>query len=88
MIIDSHQHPNLSVPQVMEQYGIDISMLLPVGREAMQTAQRMAQDCIEKYIPFFWVDVENIEQSVRELEAAVQEWGCKGEHFKTGASPV
>ena len=83
MIIDSHQHPNSSVPQVMEQYGIDISVLLPVGKEAMQIAQQMAQDSPEKYVPFFWVDVENIEQSVRDLETAVQEWGCKGIKFQT-----
>ena len=83
MIIDSHQHPNSSVPQVMEKYGIDISVLLPVGKEAMQMARQMAQDCPEKYIPFFWVDVENIEQSVRDLETAVQEWGCKGIKFQT-----
>jgi hypothetical protein len=83
MIIDSHQHPNSSVPQIMQQYGIDVSVLLPVGEEALIRARQMAQDSPEKYIPFFWINVENIKQSVEELEAAADKWDCKGVKFQT-----
>ena len=83
MIIDSHQHPHSSVPQVMEQYGIDMSVLLPVGTEALHRIPQMVRESPGKYIPFFWIDVENIEQSVEALQDAVQEWGCKGVKFQT-----
>jgi len=83
MIVDSHQHPNSGVPNVMKKYGIDVSVLLPVGKEAVSTIQKMIKESPGKYVPFFWIDVENIEQSIKELEAAVKEWGCKGIKFQT-----
>jgi len=83
MIVDSHQHPHSSVPEVMEQYGIDVSVLLPVGKEALSRIQDMVKESPEKYVPFFWIDVENIERSIEELESAVGEWGCKGVKFQT-----
>ena len=83
LIVDSHQHPHSSVPQIMEQYGIDISVLLPVGDEALVRVQRMVRDSPGKYVPFFWIDVKNIEGSIERLEAAVEEWGCKGVKFQT-----
>lgn len=83
MIIDSHQHPHAWVQETMEQYGIDMSVLLPVGKEALSTVQKMIKEAPGKYIPFFWIDVENIEQSIEELEAAVHVWGCKGIKFQT-----
>ena len=58
-------------------------MLLPVGKEAVSTIQKMIKESPGKYVPFFWIDVENIEQSIEELEAAVEEWGCKGIKFQT-----
>jgi len=67
----------------MEQYGIDMSVLLPVGTEALHRIPQMVKESPGKYIPFFWIDVENIEQSVEDLQAAVQEWGCKGVKFQT-----
>ena len=83
MIIDSHQHPHSSVPQIMEQYGIDMSVLLPVGSEALGRIPQMVKESPEKYIPFFWIDVGDIERSIEALQAAVQDWGCKGVKFQT-----
>lgn len=82
MIIDSHQHPHSSVPQIMEQYGIDMSVLLPVGSEALGRIPQMVKESPEKYIPFFWIDVGDIERSIEALQAAVQDWGCKGVKFQ------
>jgi len=82
MIIDSHQHPHSSVPQIMEQYGIDMSVLLPVGSEALGRIPQMVKESPEKYIPFFWIDVGDIERSIEGLQAAVQDWGCKGVKFQ------
>ena len=83
MIIDSHQHPHSSVPQIMEQYGIDMSVLLPVGSEALGRIPQMVKESPEKYIPFFWIDVGDIERSIEALQVAVQDWGCKGVKFQT-----
>jgi len=82
MIVDSHQHPHASVPQTMAQYGIDVSVLLPVGHDALRLVQQMVRHSPEKYVPFFWIDVEDIERSARELRTAVSEWGCKGVKFQ------
>jgi predicted TIM-barrel fold metal-dependent hydrolase len=82
MVIDSHQHPSDRVPQVMAELGIDVSVLLPVGEEALGRARRMALDEPGRYVPFFWIDVANVERSVAELTAAAGEWGCKGVKFQ------
>jgi len=82
MIIDSHQHPGSRVPQLMEELGIDVSVLLPVGPEALRKVQRMAREAPDRYVPFFWIDVEDVERSVAELEAAVGEWHCRGVKFQ------
>ena len=82
MVIDSHQHPHASVPQVMAELGIDVSVLLPVGDEALRRVRQMALAEPDKYVPFFWIDVNDVERSVAELEVAVGEWGCKGVKFQ------
>ena len=82
LVIDSHQHPHAGVPQVMEELGIDVSVLLPVGREALRRAREMAEEEPAKYVPFFWIDVADVERSVEELKAAAGEWGCKGVKFQ------
>lgn len=82
MIIDSHQHPNDSVPGVMAELGIDVSVLLPVGVEAVGKARRMALAEPGRYVPFFWIDVADVPRSVAELADAVGEWGCRGVKFQ------
>ncbi len=82
MIVDSHQHPHGSVDRVMEEFGMDVSVLLPVGSDAVRRARQMAEDAPGKYVPFFWIDVDNIEPSIAELQTAVEEWGCKGVKFQ------
>jgi predicted TIM-barrel fold metal-dependent hydrolase len=82
MIVDSHQHPDPSVPQVMKQHGIDVSVLLPVGGEELRRVQQMVCDDPEKYVPFFWIDVAHIAQSISALREAVPAWGCKGIKFQ------
>ena len=81
-IVDSHQHPHSSVPQVMAELGIDVSVLLPVGPEAAEAAREMARRSPKKFVPFFWIDVADVARSVRELEAAVGDYGCKGVKFQ------
>ena len=82
MIVDSHQHPSPSVPQVMAEHGIDVSVLLPVGPAALEAARRMARESPEKYVPFFWIDVDHVARSVDELKAAAGEWGVRGVKFQ------
>ena len=82
MIVDSHQHPHPDVPQVMAELGIDVSVLLPVGVEALRRVPQMARQSPGKYVPFFWIDVADIGRSIEELKAAVDEWGCKGVKFQ------
>ncbi|MFP4058160.1 MAG: amidohydrolase family protein [Candidatus Brocadiia bacterium] len=82
MVVDCHQHPHDSVPEVMAEHGFDVSVLLPVGGEALARARKMAEEAPEKYVPFFWIDVSDIERSVGELEAAAGQWGCKGVKFQ------
>ena len=82
VVVDSHQHPNPSVPDVMAQHDIDVSVLLPVGDDAVRSAQQMAREAPGKYVPFFWIDVADIARSVKELAAAAATWGCKGVKFQ------
>jgi len=82
MVIDSHQHPHDDVPRVMAEFGIDISVLLPVGPDAVGAAQRMARQEPAKYVPFFWIDVANVARSVEELTRAVEAGLCRGVKFQ------
>jgi predicted TIM-barrel fold metal-dependent hydrolase len=82
MIVDSHQHPHPGVPDVMAEHGIDVSVLLPVGDEALRRVPEMARQAPGRYVPFFWIDVADIERSVRGLAAAVEQWGCRGVKFQ------
>jgi predicted TIM-barrel fold metal-dependent hydrolase len=82
MIIDSHQHPVPEVPGIMAQYGIDVSVLLPVGPGAFDKARVMLQRAPEKYVTFYWIDINDISQSLIELESAVREVGVRGIKFQ------
>jgi hypothetical protein len=82
MVVDSHQHPNPRVPEVMAEQGFDVSVLLPVGDEALRRVPEMVREAPELYVPFFWIDVADIRRSVERLEAAADEWGCKGVKFQ------
>ena len=42
----------------------------------------MASQAPGKYVPFFWIDVADVERSVAELRAAAAEWGCRGVKFQ------
>jgi predicted TIM-barrel fold metal-dependent hydrolase len=57
-------------------------VLLPVGADALQRVPQMVRESPGKYVPFFWIDVADIERSVKELEAAAEEWGCRGVKFQ------
>lgn len=82
MVVDCHQHPHDSVVEVMAEHGFDVSVLLPVGAAAMARARKMAEDAPRKYVPFFWIDVSDLERSVGDLGAAAGQWGCKGVKFQ------
>ena len=82
MIIDSHQHPHPGVPQIMAEHGIGKSVLLPVGEEALARVPEMVRECPDKYIPFFWVNIDDLASSIEDLERAVEEWGCRGIKFQ------
>ena len=82
MIIDSHQHPMPEAPQVMADFGIDISVLLPVGPGAFDKARAMLEHAPDKYVTFFWVDIDDISRSLSDLELAVGEVGVRGIKFQ------
>ena len=82
MIIDSHQHPMPEVPQIMVEHGIDVSVLLPVGPGAFDRARAMLRQAPEKYITFFWIDIDDISQSLIDLASAVSEVGVRGLKFQ------
>jgi len=66
----------------MEEFGMDVSVLLPVGSDAVRRARQMAEDAPGKYVPFFWIDVDHVARSVDELKAAADEWGVRGVKFQ------
>ena len=72
MIVDSHQHPHSSVPQVMEQYGIDVSVLLPVGTEALSRIQDMVKDKCDFISTLYPVNLQDefskVQATIRFLE--------------------
>ncbi|MEW6665999.1 MAG: amidohydrolase family protein [Thermodesulfobacteriota bacterium] len=78
---------------VMEKYGIDMQVLTqttPVLEGLSQGEAdevcRMSNDAIgrasraypDRYIPFAVISLLDVEAGVRELDRAVQEWGCRG----------
>jgi len=66
----------------MAEHAFDKSVLLPVGSDALGRVKEMVRDHPDKFIPFFWVDVGDIERSKGELERSMEEWGCKGIKFQ------
>ena len=55
-IIDFHDHPGPAVAERQRQLGIDVSVLLSVGQEGLETALRMSAQDPGRYVPFYWVD--------------------------------
>jgi aminocarboxymuconate-semialdehyde decarboxylase len=79
--------------KVMEKYGIHMQVLtqttpILVGLSAEEAAEvcRISNDAIgkicrsypDKFIPFAYVSLLDVEQAVYELDRAVNEWGCRG----------
>jgi len=82
MIINFHEHPNKWVEENMRENKIDKSVLLSVGVDAVECAHKMAKESPSKYIPFFWIEMEDISISVQELEKTVKEFNFKGVKFQ------
>ena len=55
-VVNFHEHPGPAVAERNAEYGIDRSVLLPVGNDALCAATTMARDAPTTYLPFHWVD--------------------------------
>jgi uncharacterized protein len=82
MVIDAHQHPHPHVVKDMNELGIDASVLLPVGDDAFTMIQERMVEAPGRFIPFYWIRMDDIGGSVQELETAVKNHGVKGVKFQ------
>ncbi len=87
MIINAHEHPWLgdpkeTVPKYLADQPHDISVLLPVGGEVNEVVRRWAELEPDHFIPFYWLDLEDIPGDVAKLEEAVKEKGHRGIKFQ------
>lgn len=82
MTIDFHQHPIDDVSAHMSKHQIDVSVLLPVGQAGREKARQMLVQAPEKYVLFSWVNVENIQESIGQIEYEAQELSSRGIKFQ------
>lgn len=83
VVVNFHEHPNASVAAKNAEMGIDMSVLLPVGNEAMALAIRMSRERPEEFVPFYWVDnTRDLSEQPRRLRQAVEESGIRGIKFQ------
>ncbi len=82
-VVNFHEHPSDAVSEKNAEMGIDMSVLLPVGTDAMTKAVRMARERPNEFIPFYWVDTtQDLSDEPRRLRRAVEEWGVRGIKFQ------
>jgi len=81
MIINFHEHP-ASAEERMERYGIDMAVLLPVGREAQEKAVSMASREPERYVPFMWIPDLDGKDLGGYVARCAEEQGCRGVKFQ------
>jgi len=82
-VVNFHEHPSDWVLSKNERMGIDMSVLLPVGNDAVEKAVRMSRENPDKFIPFYWIDPSgDLSDEPRRLRRAVEEWGVKGIKFQ------
>lgn len=83
VVVNFHEHPDDSVAAKNAEMGIDMSVLLPVGTEAMTKAIRMAEERPHEFIPFYWVDnTRDLAEEPCRLRQAVEESGIRGIKFQ------
>jgi len=85
-IIDFHDHPGPAVAERQRQLGIDISVLLSVGPDGLETALRMSAQDPQRYVPFYWVDPfhgdEGLAEEPGRVRGAVRESEVRGVKFQ------
>lgn len=82
-VVNFHEHPSEAVAARNAEMGIDMSVLLPVGNDALALAVRMAREQPNVYVPFYWVDpTRDLQGEPDRLRRAVAEWGVRGIKFQ------
>ena len=82
-VVNFHEHPNDGVAEKHHKMGIDMSVLLSVGPQAMTKAVSMAKKAPAEFIPFYWVDnTQDLSGEPERLRRAVAEWGIRGVKFQ------
>jgi len=83
VIINAHEHPGVNAEKHQKQYGIDVSVLLPVGDEAQAKAVEMAAAEPSRYVPFIWVGYEDRWQAAADtVKRHAEQFGCRGVKFQ------
>ena len=81
MIINIHGHPGPHMLEEMGKHDIDMSVLL-AGRGNNYLALEMARRQPDRFIPFYWVELDDPELAVLALERAVKRDGFRGVKFQ------
>jgi predicted TIM-barrel fold metal-dependent hydrolase len=83
MIINMHEHPGPGAEENQEQYGIDVSVLLPVGEAAQQKAIVQAAAYPDRFVPFIWPGyAEEWTDAADAVKHYAAEHGCRGVKFQ------
>ncbi len=84
MIINMHEHPGRYAVEHQAEEGIDLSVLLPVGEQAQQTAIEQAREHPDRFIPFIWPGyAEQWDNAAQTVKRYAEEFGCRGVKFQT-----
>jgi len=82
-VVNFHEHPAPDRAQRNEAMGIDVSVLLPVGTEAMELGVQLARRHPGRFVPFYWVDnTRDLSDEPRRLREAARDRGIRGVKFQ------
>lgn len=83
MIINMHEHPGPAAEEHQARYGIDVSVLLPVGDAAQRTAIEQTKQHPDRFVPFIWPGyAEKWDTAADTVERYAAEHGCRGAKFQ------
>ncbi|MCD6519838.1 MAG: amidohydrolase [Anaerolineae bacterium] len=82
-VVNFHEHPGDHLVQKNAEMGIDMSVLLSVGDDALEKSIALSQEKPEMFVPFYWVNpARDLDQEPQRLREAVRKWGIRGIKFQ------
>lgn len=82
-VINFHEHPRSKALEENNEWGVDFTVLLTVGRSDSLRGRMMAKDNPDRCVSFHWIEVfEDMDKEIHRLKMAVKNWNIRGVKFQ------